>query len=191
MMSQTMSAVLLFMKVLTVYCLSPSQPKVEADCDKNVDLSCLCRDSTHFQLLSWYKIIEQKRHFLISTGDGLVEKATFSQRATFGEGDSLHLPAVKPSDSGTYKCAITANVGGQNKDCVVDLVVHACVTNTPTMTMTNEMLNTIPSAVNTSQKNGEELPLPVVWSSLSYLAVGLAKVLISCIGVRVIQACRM
>ncbi|XP_051914174.1 uncharacterized protein LOC127596058 isoform X2 [Hippocampus zosterae] len=187
MMSQTMSAVLLFVKVLTVYCLSPSKAKVEADCDKNVDMSCLCRDSTHFQLLSWYKMDGQKRHFLISTGDGSVEKGNFSQQITFGEGDSLHLPVVTPSDSGTYKCAITANVGGQNKDCVVDLVVRACVTNTPTITMTNVMLITIPSAVNASQ----ELPLPVVWSSLSCLAVGLAKVLISCIGVRVIQACRL
>ncbi|XP_077407468.1 uncharacterized protein LOC144038670 isoform X2 [Vanacampus margaritifer] len=141
-----MSKILLFIQVVTVCYVTNSQAKIEVNCDKNVDLSCPCRDSTEFLLLTWYK----KRRFIIGIGEGQVEQAMISQRSTFGENDSLHLPAVTPQDSGTYKCAINAKVGGRNKECLVDLFVHACVTNSLTTTMTNVQLTTIPSAVNSS-----------------------------------------
>ncbi|XP_077368998.1 uncharacterized protein LOC144013711 isoform X2 [Festucalex cinctus] len=207
---KTMSKIILFIQVVTACYVTHCQAKIEVNCDKNVDLSCPCRDNAQFLLLTWYKVSEsfqpldnmtfdpselksyqnvkmngQIRRFIISIGEGQVEKAIISQRSAFGENDSLHLPAVTPQDSGAYKCAITAKVGGQNKECMVDLFVHACVINTPT---TNVQLTTIPSAVNSS-RHGEELPLPVMWSVLGCLAVGLAKVLVSYISIRVIQAC--
>ncbi|XP_077368999.1 uncharacterized protein LOC144013711 isoform X3 [Festucalex cinctus] len=178
---KTMSKIILFIQVVTACYVTHCQAKIEVNCDKNVDLSCPCRDNAQFLLLTWYKMNGQIRRFIISIGEGQVEKAIISQRSAFGENDSLHLPAVTPQDSGAYKCAITAKVGGQNKECMVDLFVHACVINTPT---TNVQLTTIPSAVNSS-RHGEELPLPVMWSVLGCLAVGLAKVLVSYISIRV------
>ncbi|XP_061531040.1 uncharacterized protein LOC133401732 isoform X2 [Phycodurus eques] len=188
MKSKTMSQIILLITVITVCYATQSEAKVEANCDQNVDLHCPCYDSTDFLLLTWYKMSDQRRGFIISIGEGYVEKENVSQRATFGKNNSLHLPAMRPHDSGTYKCVITANVGGRNKICTVDLLVHvavfltsACVTNTPP----NVLLNTVPSTVNTRQHEEE---LPVMWSILGYLAVGLVKVLLSCTSIWVIQA---
>ncbi|XP_061629000.1 uncharacterized protein LOC133477818 isoform X2 [Phyllopteryx taeniolatus] len=176
-----MSQIILFIKVITLCYATRSEAKVEANCDQNVDLHCPCYDGTDFLLLTWYKMSDQGRRFVISIGEGYVEKENLSQRATFGKDKRLHLPAVRPHDSGTYKCVITANVGGRNTICTVDLLVHACVTGTPP----NVLHSTVPSTVNTSRHEEE---LPVMWSVLGYLAVALTKVLASCTSIWVIQA---
>lgn len=44
--------------------------------------------------------------------------------ASFGTMHSLLLNWVNASDEGTYLCAMSANVGGQNKDARVELTVR-------------------------------------------------------------------
>lgn len=45
-------------------------------------------------------------------------------RVAFGEKYSLMLLGVTPEDSGSYECAISANIGGRNLDVRVALVVN-------------------------------------------------------------------
>lgn len=47
-----------------------------------------------------------------------------SPQVAFGEKYSLTLLAVTPEDSGTYECAMNANIGGKNQNTRVDLVVN-------------------------------------------------------------------
>ncbi|XP_061703327.1 uncharacterized protein LOC133515067 isoform X2 [Syngnathoides biaculeatus] len=111
-------------QVMAACSVTQSAATVEADCGQNVDLGCSCYDGTDFLLLSWYKKGERGRHFIISMDDGHTETDDFCPGASFGKNYGLSLPAVRPGDSGTYNCVIAANVGGQNQNCVVDLLVH-------------------------------------------------------------------
>lgn len=45
-------------------------------------------------------------------------------QVVFGENYSLMLLSVTPQDSGSYECAINANIGGRNLYERVDLVVN-------------------------------------------------------------------
>ena len=47
-----------------------------------------------------------------------------SPEPMFGEKHSLLLRKVTPKDSGTYECDINANIGGQNLELEVNLVVQ-------------------------------------------------------------------
>lgn len=47
-----------------------------------------------------------------------------SPQVEFGEKYSLTLLGVTPEDSGSYECAINANIGGQNLKSTVNLVVN-------------------------------------------------------------------
>ncbi|XP_077470969.1 T-cell receptor alpha chain V region 2B4 [Stigmatopora argus] len=180
---QTKSRFTLFIKMLIVFYMRQSQAEVVVNCGENVDLSCSCQDSSTFLALKWYRMTgNQKRKFIISISNGIEEKADPAQRAQFSQKHSLHLPTVQPPDSATYKCAITAHVGGQNKNCVVTLLVHECV-NTTTTPVT--LLHTLPNYVNLTQR---EEDLPLMWIIVGYLVVVLAKVFVTCTSVRVIQA---
>lgn len=48
----------------------------------------------------------------------------FSREVTFGEKQNLLLRKVSPADSGDYECTISANVGGQNRNHKVSLIVN-------------------------------------------------------------------
>lgn len=69
---------------------------------------------------------DQKQHGIIRRGKG--DEATqyydFTRLASFGEKNSLLLPRVTPEDSGSYECAISANVRGRNLNLQVDLIVN-------------------------------------------------------------------
>ncbi len=49
---------------------------------------------------------------------------TFKRPAEFGEKYSLLLHNVRHEDSGSYQCSISANVGSQNQDFTVNLIVN-------------------------------------------------------------------
>lgn len=49
---------------------------------------------------------------------------TSNPRVGFGEKYSLTLLNATPEDSGSYECAINADIGGQNQNIRVDLVVN-------------------------------------------------------------------
>lgn len=48
----------------------------------------------------------------------------FSREVTFGEKQNLLLLKVSPADSGDYECVISANVGRQNQNHKVSLIVN-------------------------------------------------------------------
>ncbi|KAM9828492.1 uncharacterized protein LOC133150208 [Syngnathus typhle] len=175
-----MSRLSLLVKVAAACCVARSQANGDVECGKDVSLSCLCWDGTDFLFLSWYKMSGQERTFIIKVdGSWRQIEATRSQRATFGNNHSLHLPAVTPRDSGTYKCVITAKVGGQSKDCTFGLRVQDCGATAATAT----------SALNGSRhEEALPLPLPVTWTALGCLAVALVKALVSCISIGVFGA---
>ncbi|XP_057686220.1 solute carrier family 13 member 3 isoform X2 [Corythoichthys intestinalis] len=170
----------LFIKVLTVFYMSQSQAEVKVNCGENVDLSCQCRDTSTFRALTWYKLLgDHRRNFLIRISDGREEKDDRDSPATFGQNNSLHLPVVHSSDSGTYRCAITAVVNRPNKNCDVILLVHDCKTKAPTTTVA--LLDTLSSSVNLTQQEEE---LPLMWSIVGYLVVVFAKVFVTCTSIR-------
>lgn len=79
-------------------------------------------------ILMWF-LVEQfqndSKHAIIRRGksDGRTLKYKFSRPAEFGKNLGLLLHNVTPLDSGSYECAISANVMGQNQNLQVDLVV--------------------------------------------------------------------
>lgn len=70
--------------------------------------------------------LSEKRHGIIrfSKNGMSPQNYSFIRPARFGERYSLFLTSVTPEDSGSYECAISANVGGQNQNLQVNLIVH-------------------------------------------------------------------
>ncbi|XP_061759988.1 uncharacterized protein LOC133554822 isoform X1 [Nerophis ophidion] len=122
-----MNRITLIFQVIAVYYAIPSHAEVRATCDQNVDVDCPCRDSSEFLALRWYKMSGETRYAVISTSDNGNEKSSFHRPAMFGERNSLHLPRVTPQDSGIYKCIILAGINRPNKECTVNLLVHATI----------------------------------------------------------------
>lgn len=68
----------------------------------------------------------QTKHAIIRRGktDGRTLTYKFNRPAEFGKHLGLLLRNVTPLDSGSYECAISANVMGQNQNLQVNLVVN-------------------------------------------------------------------
>ncbi|XP_078806392.1 uncharacterized protein LOC101172979 isoform X2 [Oryzias latipes] len=102
-------------------------PQVDADCNGNVTLPCpaVNQENMDFLALAWYKEDSNgKRHGIIRKSDDGVMAFENGRTASFGTMHSLLLNWVNASDEGTYLCAMSANVGGQNKDARVELTVR-------------------------------------------------------------------
>ncbi|KAM9350799.1 uncharacterized protein ABDE67_008097 [Symphorus nematophorus] len=144
----------------------------------------------NFLSVTWYQISNQKKHGIIRKGkaDDSIQNYNFTRPASFGEEYSLLLTRVTPEDSGIYECAISANVGGQNINRQVELIVHdVCVTH-----VTKAELTTVPSVLNVTQPSRlcqkQFKDLPVMWSIIGYVLVGLAKIILSLISIWVMRA---
>ncbi|XP_078111781.1 uncharacterized protein LOC144521224 isoform X2 [Sander vitreus] len=192
-----MSQKVLLIKLLLVHYATQNQQETQtANCYENVVLKCeyqgVDTDTVDYLSVAWYKLNNQKKK------NGIIRKAKDdnttqyysyprSPRPSFGEKHSLLLPMVTPEDSGTYECCISANVGSQNQDLTVNLMVHACVTQADLTTMTTVLNTTQSEAV--CHKLVEDLP--VMWSIIGYVAVGVGKIVLSLISIWVIEAVRM
>ncbi|XP_050927332.1 uncharacterized protein LOC127142582 [Lates calcarifer] len=183
-----MSQTLLFIKLLLVHHTAQSLTETQAHCNDNVSLKCADDiDSMDFLSVTWYKITDEKKRGIIrrGKGDSQTQNYTFPREAKFGSGGtySLVLFSVKPGDSGTYECAISADIGGRNQNHEVKLLVHECVTRAELTTATavlNSTLSTLPC-----QQQAEDLP--VVWSVVGYVAIGLVKIFLCVISILVIR----
>ncbi|XP_070696291.1 uncharacterized protein [Pempheris klunzingeri] len=179
----------LFIKLLMVHYATQSQPEILANCNEDVPLQCPGADFDNMNFLSvtWYKLKNQAKKGIIRRGKGETTTQYYNTTAAkFGEKYSLLLSSVTAEDSGTYECAISANVRGQNQNLRVDLVVRECVTQPDLTTMTT-VLNINPSDLLCPAQVEE---LPVMWSVIGYMAVGFTKVILSLIIIRVIRAVR-
>ncbi|KAK5609044.1 hypothetical protein CRENBAI_016921 [Crenichthys baileyi] len=164
--------------LLLVQITTQSHPReVLKNCNDDVTLECPVLSSMDFFSLTWYKdntpIIRRRKH--------VTQSSNFSRDAELRENLGLFLPKVKPTDSGTYKCDIKANVGQQNKEGRVSLTVTECVTQIEPTTMTKTVNSTWSS-----------LPLPVkdfpfTWSVTGYLSVAIAKILLSLISIQMLR----
>ncbi|XP_073326819.1 uncharacterized protein [Pagrus major] len=182
-----MSQKILFIKLLLVHYATQSPTVTRANCNDDVPLMCpgVDLDSMNFHSVTWYKLSNPKRRGIIrrDKGDEATQYYNFTRgeglEVRFGEKYSLFLQSVKPEDAGTYECYISANVGSQNQNLQANLTVDECVTELTTV------LSTTPSS-STCQIKGEDLP--VVWSIGGYVAVGIAKIVLSLISIWVIRA---
>nr|XP_046253909.1 uncharacterized protein LOC124063869 isoform X2 [Scatophagus argus] len=186
-----MSQKVFFIKLLLVHYATQSPSETRANCNEDVPLQCpgVDIDSMNFLSVTWYKFNNHKKHGIIRRGKGVeaTQHYNFTRPARFGENYSLLLPSVTPEDSGSYECAISANVGGRNMNLKVDLIVDACATQTHLTTTTNPV-NTTHSNLH-CDKQVENLP--VLWSIMGYAAVGLIKIILSLFSIWVIRAVRV
>ncbi|XP_070767287.1 uncharacterized protein [Enoplosus armatus] len=184
-----MSLKVLIIKLLLVDYATQSLAEIHANCNDNVTLMCpdIDIDRMNFLSVSWFKLINQNRLGIIrrSKADEVTQyyKSEFNRLASFGEKYSLLIPHVMHEDSGTYECAISANVGGKNLNCRVVLAVDVCVTQAELTTMTN-VLNTSHSSL-LCPKQAEDLP--IMWSIIGYVAVGVTKIFLCLISIWVIR----
>ncbi|XP_044068552.1 uncharacterized protein LOC122883638 [Siniperca chuatsi] len=181
----------LFIKLLLVHYATQIQAEIQASCNEDVPLKCpvVDIDSMDFLSVTWYKHNNQKKLGIIRRGkdENLTQHYNFTRSARFGEKHSLFLDSVTPEDSGTYECYISANVGGQNQNPTVVLTVNVCTTQADLTTMTS-VLNTTHSDLLCHNQVED---LPVMWSIVGYVALGLAKIILSLISIWVIQAIRI
>ncbi|XP_051281641.1 uncharacterized protein LOC127377614 [Dicentrarchus labrax] len=180
----------LFIKLLLVHYATQTPSEITAACDEDVQLKCSSLESgrTDFLSVTWYKLDPSKRGIIRrGKNDEALQSYNFTRPARFGEKYSLLLPRVTPEDSGTYECSINANVGRQNQYDKVILIVNVCASQADLTTVTN-VLNT---THHVSLCHNEAEDLPVMWSITGYVAVGLAKILLSLISILVIRAFRI
>uniref|UniRef100_A0A3Q0S2W0 Si:dkey-109a10.2 n=1 Tax=Amphilophus citrinellus TaxID=61819 RepID=A0A3Q0S2W0_AMPCI len=167
--------------LLLVHYVSQSKPQIQRNCNEDVSLECPVAEKNHnFLSVTWYKLNNGVKHGIIRRGNG--DKQVYynsSWRVTFGEKQNLLMFKVSPEDSGRYECAISAAVGGQNQNHQVDLIVHECVTPAALTTMKNVLNTTQTSPL--CQTHIQDLP--VTWSIAGYVAVALAKIVLSLISI--------
>lgn len=181
----------LLIKLLLLHYATQSQLETLANCYEDVPVMCpdVDFDRLDFISVAWYKFHNQKKLGIIRRGkDNITYDYDFarSPKPRFGEKNSLLLPSVTHEDSGTYQCDISANVGGRNQNLKVNLTV-VCVTQPDRTTMTT-VLNATQSDLLCHNQVED---LPVMWSIIGCVAVGLAKIVLSLISIWVIKAARM
>uniref|UniRef100_A0A3B4T844 Si:dkey-109a10.2 n=1 Tax=Seriola dumerili TaxID=41447 RepID=A0A3B4T844_SERDU len=163
------------------------QVGIQAHCNQNVSLKCSGDDIDNMDFLSvtWYKLKDDGQVGIIrrDKGENITHPYDSASVAQFGENYSLLLPRVKPEDSGTYECAISANIGQQNLNFEVSLTINECVT--------QPELTTMATVSNTTQSilacNIQVEDLPVIWSITGYVAVSFVKIVLCVISIWVIR----
>ncbi|KAL3974827.1 hypothetical protein ACER0C_023453 [Sarotherodon galilaeus] len=177
----------LLIKLLLLHYASQSKIDIERSCNEDVSLECpVAEKNRNFLSVAWYKVNNGNKHGIIRRGNGEDPVYyNFSREVTFGEKQNLLLRKVLPADSGNYECAISANVGGQNQNHKVSLTVNECAPTAPLTTL--NYLNTTMATLTSPPCQTQVLDLPVTWSIAGYLAVALAKIVLSLIIIWVIH----
>lgn len=175
----------LFIELLLVRSAVQVVIHIQAACDEDVTLRCPGINGTaDFRSVTWYKLNNQDPVGIIRKTGSETQRYNFPRTASFREEYSLFLPRLTPEDSGTYQCAIGANVGGKNYNYETNLTVSDCVTQAFLTAVTDK-----PNATNaTSTCSSSVKELPVMWSIIGYLGIALAKIVLSLISTGVVRA---
>ncbi|XP_056280206.1 uncharacterized protein LOC130200183 [Pseudoliparis swirei] len=189
----------LFLKMLLLHYVTQSEPDMYANCYEDVPVMCpsVAIDNMEFSSVTWYKINGAQVGIIRRGRDNKIKRFGHFVRSLepqFGEKHSLLIPNVTPEDSGTYQCEISANIGSQNQNFEVHLKVNDCANKADTTTMITALnTTTMITALNTTHPDlccHRQEDMPVMWSVIGTTAVGLAKIVLSLIGIWVIQAVR-
>ncbi|XP_063321374.1 uncharacterized protein LOC134619469 [Pelmatolapia mariae] len=176
----------LLIKLLLLHYASQSKIDIKRSCNEDVSLECPVAEKSNFLSVAWYKVNNGNKHGIIRRGkDEEPMYYNFSREVTFGEKQNLLLRKVLPADSGDYECVISANVGGQNHNHKVSLIVDECVPTAPLTTL--NYLNTTLTTPTSPPCQTQVLDLPVTWSTAGYAAVALAKIVLSLIVIWIIH----
>uniref|UniRef100_A0A3Q4GJU6 Si:dkey-109a10.2 n=1 Tax=Neolamprologus brichardi TaxID=32507 RepID=A0A3Q4GJU6_NEOBR len=183
----SLNAVVCLSQLLLLHYASQSKIDIKRSCNEDVSLECpVAEKNSNFLSVAWYKVNNGNKHGIIRRGNGEDPVYyNFSREVTFGEKQNLLLRKVSPADSGDYECAISANVGGQNENHKVSLIINECVPTAPLTTL--HYLNTTMTAPTSPPCQTQLLDLPVTWSIAGYAAVALAKIVLSLIVIWVIR----
>ncbi|XP_071401998.1 uncharacterized protein [Centroberyx affinis] len=181
-----MSKIVLFIELLLVHSATQNLIQIQEDCNEDVSLQCPGINGTNFRAVTWYKVINQKEVGIIRKSANRIQYFNFSRTARFGQDHSLLLPSLIPGDSGTYECSIGANVGGKNLNTKIILTVPDCVTQAYRTTVADKLNITYTSSCPMHTKE-----LPVMWSIIGFLLIGLAKIALSLITIGVVRAIRI
>ncbi|XP_060931415.1 uncharacterized protein LOC133005677 [Limanda limanda] len=164
-----------FIKLLLVYYTTQRAAGIQAVCGGDASLPCLYEDieSIAFISVAWYKLNNQSKNGILrrKKRENVTSAYRFARPAAFGDKYSLMLRNVTPEDSGKYDCSLSADIGGTNRNSLVDLTVQDCVTPTTWSPPPSEPVK----------------ELPILWSILGYVTVGLVKVVLSIICIWVIS----
>ncbi|XP_071777555.1 uncharacterized protein LOC139928797 [Centroberyx gerrardi] len=181
-----MSKIVLFIELLLVHSATQSPIEIQEDCNEDVSLPCPGINGTNFRAVTWYKFINQKQVGIVRKSGSRIQHFNFSRTARFGQDHSLFLPSLTPGDSGTYECGIGANVGGKNLNTKILLTVPDCVTQAYLTTVADKL-----NITDTSSCPMRVEELPVMWSIIGFLLIGLAKIVLSLITIGVVRAIRI
>uniref|UniRef100_A0A672YHY9 Si:dkey-109a10.2 n=1 Tax=Sphaeramia orbicularis TaxID=375764 RepID=A0A672YHY9_9TELE len=162
-------------QLLLVHCAT-YEAEIRVNCNEDVSLDCHGVNFTNMNFISvaWYKLNNNRQRGIIRKNKDIKEpeRYFFHRPTDVGENNNLILRNVTSKDSGIYECGVSASVGSKNANSKISLYVSDCVTKPVPTTMTN-ILNT------TLQCSHRVEDLPVVWSVTGYLAVGVAKIVLS------------
>ncbi|KAG7216020.1 hypothetical protein INR49_003542 [Caranx melampygus] len=176
-----------FIKLLLVGYTTQSEEQIEAKCNEDVSLRCggEGRDVVDMDFVSvtWYKLTP-KRDGIIRKGKDDPSELSYAANSTarIGANYNLLLHRVTPEDSGTYDCDVSANVGSQNVNFHVSLLVHECAAELSTEKTVLNTTNTT-NTTNTSTCTTRVEELPVMWSIIFYVAVGIVKITLCVISI--------
>ncbi|XP_009302334.1 uncharacterized protein isoform X2 [Danio rerio] len=98
---------------------------IDGNCNDVIRLPCKATNQTKkFRYVIWYKVLEIENSPIIKKRGNEVTYFNSTNNLTsvfLGEKETLELHNVQPSDSGTYRCYLAANAGGQNYDSFIGL----------------------------------------------------------------------
>ncbi|XP_034027513.1 uncharacterized protein LOC117511703 [Thalassophryne amazonica] len=169
----------LFIKLLLVHYSTQSLTEVHSNCSEDVSLQCPVVSSQKFFSLMWYMLDENsQRKAIIRISDNKTKVYNLSRPVQFGQNYSLFLPSAKHEDSGLYECFIGGFIGQRNLNHIVKLIVTECVSQTHGTPVTDDQLNMTTSTEDVS----------LMWSLTGYAIMGLIKILLSLISIKVIKS---
>ncbi|KAJ8391291.1 hypothetical protein AAFF_G00090780 [Aldrovandia affinis] len=173
---------------------SESVNSINAECGQNITLPCnATRDGEIYRYVIWYKIqwsqdmLNITRTGIIMKVNNVVKPFSGARVAMFVNGEGLLLQSIRPEDSGTYECHLSAYVGSSNKDSNLTLNVSECVipATTPDVVTVTGVMST---SINPYMDQVVEVSMVLIVSGFS--AVAVVKVVLSILSVGVLLMVR-
>ncbi|XP_041080491.1 uncharacterized protein LOC121297918 isoform X2 [Polyodon spathula] len=161
---------------------SQDSDNVTAQCGDTVKLSCRAIErSSSYRTVTWYKMNSSHQiGILRKAGSKVTPYTLFNRKTSLGDREALVLPDVRPGDSGTYQCYLSAQLGGTNQQTSIHLEVQECVTALSTSTVQWFSSATLsPSGNTTARCELQVTELSISMLVVSFAGVGLIKVMLS------------